>query len=359
MQSTYYKMLGAILLTYVSHSFAALYVESPIKKELLTDGKMHIYLCGTGDPEVTMQAVRKPACLGMIADNQFLLFDAGEGAIQTLASLGLPYPAIHNVFITHWHSDHFSGLGQVINASWNNGRDEALTVYGPYGVKQVVAGLAKAYELDVMFRAQNSQGRLDPQWGVGIPKEINAVKQDQLVYQNQMLKITAFPVSHEPVYPALGYVVQYKGCKIVISGDTKVTNTLAAHAQDADLLINEALSNPLNQEIYSQSLSKGNKLDAEFALETKNYHSDSLELAKMAQQAKVKHLLITHFVPAIPTTAEAKRSFIAGMEKFYTGPIMVSDDRDEVTIDSTGAGNCVIQYKPAPQPEIAVHKLYS
>lgn len=352
-----YKIFGIILLISTSSSFAALYLETPIQKDLLTDSKMHLYLCGTGDPEVTMQDIRKPACLAMIADKQFILFDAGEGASQTLAAMGLPYTAIHNVFITHWHSDHFSGLGQVINASWNNGRNQPINVYGPYGVKQVVKGLAKAYQLDVIFRASNSQGRLDPQLGFGIPKLVDAVKHDQTVYDAPNIKITAFPVSHEPVYPALGYVIHYKGCKIVISGDTKVNSRLAAHAKNADLLINEVLSNPLNQETYQQSMAKGNKLDAEFSLETKNYHSDSLELAKMAQQARVKHLVLTHFVPAIPTTSDAQQAFVKGMNKYYTGQMTISTDKDEIIIESTGVGNCQIQYKSAQQPVIPVYKI--
>ncbi|KTD10928.1 metallo-beta-lactamase [Legionella gratiana] len=352
-----FKIFRFILFAYASHSFAALYLEAPIQKNLLTDNKMHLYLCGTGDPEVTMQNVRKPACLAMIADKQFMLFDAGEGTIQTLASMGLPYAAIHNVFITHWHSDHFSGLGQVINASWNNGRNQPINIHGPYGVEQVVKGLAKAYQLDVIFRSSNSKGRLDPQLGFGTPKLVDAVKHDQLIYDTPNMRITAFPVSHEPVYPALGYVIYYKGCKIVISGDTKVIPALAAHAKNADLLINEVLSNPLNQETYQHAIATGNKLDAEFSLETKNYHADSLELAKMAQQAKVKHLILTHFVPAIPTISDVKQAFVKGMNKYYTGPMTISADKDEIIIESSGAGNCQIQYKSAPQTVIPVHKI--
>ncbi|AUH72031.1 MBL fold metallo-hydrolase [Legionella sainthelensi] len=351
-----FKMIGLILLISTRSSFAALYLETPFQKNLLTDGKMHLYLCGTGDPEITMQNIRKPACLAMIADKQFMLFDAGEGASQTLASMGLPYAAIHNVFITHWHSDHFSGLAQVINASWNNGRNQPINIYGPYGVKQIIKGLAKAYQLDVIFRASNSQGRLDPQLGFGIAKLVDAVKRDQTIYDTPNIKITAFPVSHEPVYPALGYVIHYKGCKIVISGDTKVNPALATHAKDADLLINEVLSNPLNQEIYQKAMAKGDKLNAAFSLETKNYHSDSLELAKMAQQAGVKHLVLTHFVPAIPTTSDAQQAFVKGMSKYYTGKMIISADKDEIIIESTET-TCQIQYKPAPQPTIPAYKI--
>ena len=53
--------------------YAVLNVEKPRQTSMLTDGKLHIYVCGTGDPEISMQEVRKPSCLAIIADNQFLL----------------------------------------------------------------------------------------------------------------------------------------------------------------------------------------------------------------------------------------------------------------------------------------------
>ena len=110
----------------------------------LDDGKIHIYFCGTGVPELARQEIRKPSCLAIIADHEFFLVDAGEGSIQTLASMHLPYTKIHHIFITHWHSDHFAGLAQVSNGSWIDGRDEPLHVYGPYGLSDAHIYCAKS-----------------------------------------------------------------------------------------------------------------------------------------------------------------------------------------------------------------------
>lgn len=85
-----------------------------------------------------------------IVDNHFILFDAGEGSIQTLASMGLPYRYLDTVFLTHLHSDHIAGLGQAFNITWDSGpRNKPLDVYGPYGVEKVVDRITQAYQFDI------------------------------------------------------------------------------------------------------------------------------------------------------------------------------------------------------------------
>jgi Metallo-beta-lactamase superfamily len=91
----------------VPEANAGLYVESLPQTELLHDGCLHIFILGTGNPEVEMQNIRKPSCTAIVVDDKVFFFDAGEGAVQTAAGLGLPYERLSKVFMTHWHSDHF------------------------------------------------------------------------------------------------------------------------------------------------------------------------------------------------------------------------------------------------------------
>jgi len=83
-------------------------------------------------------------------------------------------------------------------------------------------------------------------------------------------------------------------------------------AHNADLLINECFSHSLSQREKS-----GSKIAAQIVEDLSTYHSDSLELAKMATRANVKRLVLTHLVPSIPTTDEAKIEFAAGMSDLY------------------------------------------
>lgn len=333
-----------------------MYIQQPSQEKSLNDDNLHIYFCGTGDPEIAMQNIRKPSCLAVMGDNEFFVIDTGEGASQNLGALGLPLEKLKHIFVTHWHSDHMSGIGYLNNGSWLAGRPSPLILHGPYGIETITSALNKLYSLDTLFRGINRQGLLDvnnsvihsqlikvPNTGAGNP-----------VLKTHNITLSPFMVNHNPVYPALGYVIQYKTCKIVISGDTKIDSNLEDVSKNADLLINEAFSNYLGQVIQKNIETQPNsKIMIEYYKQTKQYHSDTLELAKMAQASSVKNLIITHLVPAIPTTQSAKDDFIKGMNKIYSGPIKVADDRDEVVINVQD-GKCTINYNPAQQPNINI-----
>lgn len=331
-----------------------LYIQHKPQTEILNDGKMHIIFCGTGDPEIAMQSIRRPSCLAVIADKQFLIFDSGEGSSQNLGALGLPIQEIKNLFVTHLHSDHIAGIGYLNNVSWLSGRNSPLTVFGPYGIRTVVKSLNDMYRFDGLFRAINARGGFDVINSQMKAREIKVTEKgiQKPIFKTDQLAVTPFLVDHNPVYPALGYLIQYKGCKIVLSGDTNVAQNLIDVADKADVLINEAFSHHLGQEIVKSLKERsGPQKGLEFFNQIVSYHSDTLELAKMAAKDHVKNLIITHLVPAIPTTAEAKAAFIKGMSELYSGPITVVDDRDELIIVSDG-GNCKVQYHPAKQAEI-------
>jgi ribonuclease Z len=336
------------ILTASTKANAGLYVEHLPQTELLHDGCLHIFILGTGDPEAGMQNIRKPACVALIVDGKVFFFDAGEGSVQTAAGLGLPYANVSKIFMTHWHSDHFGGLGQLINDSWLNGRKEPVDVYGPYGTKQVMAGLEKAYSLDTIFRAATVNGVLQPSLAAAIPHEIDASENGVSVYSDGKLEITCFTVKHTPVVPAFGYTIKYGGAKVVISGDTCVVNSLEKQSKEADVLISEAFSHPLSQKEIDNQQTK------QIVEELSSYHADSLELAKMAERASVKHLVLTHLDPAIATTDDAKQAFIEGMPELFKGELTVADDGDQIIIEPKANSQFAIKYVPQKQPQIPV-----
>ena len=56
------------------------------------------------------------------------------------------------------------------------------------------------------------------------------------------------------------------------------------------------------------------------------YHTPTLDLARVTQEADVKKLVLTHLIPGIPPTDAAEKNFIRDMAKIYTGPIIVGRD---------------------------------
>lgn len=329
-------------------SCAGIFAQHSSQAALLKDGKLHIFLIGTGDPEVEMQSVRRPSSLALLYKDQFMVFDAGEGAIQTMAALGLPYEQLDKAFITHWHSDHFAGLPQVINASWVHGRKMPFVVYGPYGAERIVKALNSAYELDTLFRASTMDGLLDPSLARGQAKEFVTDQEGLVVYESEDLKVSAFLVDHSPVVPAIGYVIACRGRKIVISGDTRVVSTLEQHCQGADVLISEAASHKLIEEEIERDTRAGRTGSVKFTRDVKKYHADTLELAQMAERAGVPNLILTHFVPAIGTTRDAIAEFTAGMSAFYKGRLWAANDGDHLIVD-VDAGTLKLRYLPQEQ----------
>lgn len=338
-------IIGVVLTTLSSWVFAEfppLYMAHPAQTTVETDHKLHLYLCGTGAPQATMQQIRKPACLAIIADNDFMLFDAGEGTTASLAGMGLPIKDISNIFITHWHSDHIGGLGSIINESWLDGRGKTMNIYGPQGVNQVIEGLRLAYTPDASYRKKV----VDEKFAFGNPHVVQASDTPSLVYQDKVMSISSFKAMHEPVNPAVGYIIEYQRCKIIVSGDTKVNPVLANNIKGTDLLVNEAMSRYLIDNDVEQIIKNTNPnpklMDSINSI--KNYHSDSIDLAKIAESGAVKNLVLTHLIPVIPSTDVAKKQFATGMDKYYTGNLYVANDMDEVTISKEN-GTCVVNYQ--------------
>ena len=325
---------------------------------LITDSKLHIFFCGTGNPQVTMQEIRKPACLAVIGNNEFFLIDAGEGSSQTIASLALPYPAISKVFMTHWHSDHFAGLGSVINDTWKDGRTTQFDVYGPFGVDKVVNGINESYYLDALYRTINSDGTLDPAMAMAKSNYIGQSRTPKEVYNKNDVKVSAFSVDHTPSYPALGYTLGFKNCHVTVSGDTKVVDSLAKASQNVDVLISEVLSAAIVN--AAETAAKADKSiptttldeDLEITYSLSKYHANSYDLAKLAADNKVKNLFLTHLVPAIDNSDESKSAFVAGMSDYYKGPMTVANDKDHLILESTRAG-CKVTFVPFAKSQVA------
>lgn len=342
--------LGLILIFLCFTTFAQeMYIPMSAVPRDIKDNHLHIFTCGTGVPQVTMQEVRKPACLAIYANKELILFDAGDGAIQTLSGMGLPFLSLQHIFLTHLHSDHIAGLGELLNAPWHSGRKLPVYIYGPYGTADVVEGFIKAYRLDVLFRGIGGAGLLNPSLAFATVQTLQKTNQPQKVFEKNGLTITAFPVNHLPVFPAYGYQVNYKNCKIVFSGDTSIYNGLEKTYANADVLINEAVSVPL----YGKAVeveAKGDPQLIAHAQQIFTYHSNSLDLAKLADKSHVKHLVLTHLLPAIGTTDQFKKDFVGGMSQYYKGPITVANDRDEFIIQD----DCSVVHIPAKQPNIPI-----
>lgn len=300
----------------------------------LPDG-LHVAICGAGGP--FPDGDRGGPCTAVIAGKRLFIVDTGEAAGRTLGRMGVGGDSV--VLLTHFHSDHIDGLGNVVLQRWGGGNlTTPLQLYGPPGVERVAAGFTEAYALDSGYRTAHHGPVVMPPSGAGIQARPFAIPEGQdsvVVLEADGVKITAFRVDHGPVEPAVGYRFDYKGRSVVISGDTAPSPVVARYAKGVDLLVHEALSTPLVTLIRDAALKAGNTKRAQIMLDIQNYHTSPSAAAAIARDDGVGALLLNHIVPPLPLRA-LEGPFLGDARKVFTGPLWIARDGDLISLPAGG-----------------------
>jgi ribonuclease Z len=292
----------------------------------LQDG-LHVALCGSGGPFADPR--RACACEAVIAGKSLYVVDTGPGSERKLELMKLNPGQVKAVLLTHFHSDHIGDLGELMLKRWAGGSKKMpLEVFGPKGVETVVNGFNQAYSLDDEYRILHHGPETVPPTGAGglaRPFDFPAGKEEVIIIEENGLKVTAFLVDHGPVKPAVGYRFDYKGRSVVISGDTSPSRILSHQAGNVDLLVHEALQRQMVQILQKVSQKSGRINTAKVVGDIQNYHTSPEEAAKIAKEAGVRHLLLTHLIPPLPVS-DLKSAFLGDAKKIYHGPITIGED---------------------------------
>ena len=288
---------------------------------------LHVVLCGAGAPIPDVK--RSGPCIGLVAGKNYFVFDAGTNGARNLMRMGWNAGLIDAVFLTHYHSDHIDGLGELAMLRWTGGDHKSpLPVYGAKGVSQVVKGFNQAYKQDSSYRTQHHGADIVPPKTSGMTANSFAVPKlgdSRLVWDKNDIKIFAFSVEHSPIEPALGYRIEYKGRVITISGDTKKSAAVEKFAAGADLLLHEALSPKLVGLITKAAAAANNKRLQKITIDILDYHTTPVEAAQIAAAANVKHLAFYHIVPALPLSV-LEEVFLEGVREVWSGGLTLGKD---------------------------------
>ena len=286
-----------------------------------------VTLLGTGDPIPRIDRFG-PSTLVEVA-GQHLLFDVGRGATQRLMQLGIPFRDIDAVFLTHFHSDHVTGLPDLWMTGWLpppfGRRTEAFEVWGPTGTRSMLEHLGLAFEANTKIRIPDE---LLP--AAGIELLAHEFESNGVVYEKAGVRVTAFAVDHgDLIKPAYGYRVDYDDRAVVISGDTRFDENLIAAASGADLLIHEVA-------LASDELLASSKQFRRIVA----HHTTPEEAGLVFRLVAPKLAVYTHLVmlsgPRIPQAP--LESLISRTRKNYQGSLVIGEDLmsftigDEVTI---------------------------
>ena len=291
------------------------------------DDEFRVTLLGTGAPIPRIDRFG-PSTLVEVA-GQKLLFDVGRGVTQRLTQLKIPLRAVNAVFLTHFHSDHVSGIPDLWMTGWlpppYGRRARPFEVWGPTGTEPMLAHLAQAYEANTRTRAPDEL--LPP---AGIKMVAHEFAEDGVVFEKDGVRVTAFAVNHGGLAkPSYGYRVDFDGRSVVISGDTRFDENLIAAARGADLVVHEVV---LAREELLESSEQFRRIAA--------HHTTPEEAGVVFNRVNPKLAVYTHVVMLsnLKIKQAPLEDLLSRTRSTYEGPLVIGEDlmsfiiADDVTI---------------------------
>ncbi|MDQ2676410.1 MAG: ribonuclease Z [Actinomycetota bacterium] len=259
---------------------------------------LDVVFLGTGGSVPT--ARRATACLLVRAGGDRILIDCGEGAQRQMQrSTGLVQ--VDDIYITHFHADHYLGVPGLLKTYELNGREAPLRIFGPPGLEELFVALRRimgtvSYPLELVELSGSAPVRYDT-YEVR-PFEVShrvrafgyALVEDERPGRFDPAEAERLGVSPGPdfarlqagesvngVEPAQVMGEARRGRKVVVTGDTEPCELALVAAHEAELLVHEAS--------FADD-------EAQRAYETK--HSTARQAGKLAADAGVRMLALVH-----------------------------------------------------------------
>jgi ribonuclease BN (tRNA processing enzyme) len=285
-----------------------------------TDAKprSRLILLGTaGGP--TPKPNRSAPAQVIVVNGVSYVIDCGNGVARQMVLAKLKLSSIRSVFLTHQHSDHNADYGNLLLLAWATDLTKRVDTYGPPPLAEMTRLFLQLNDYDIRTRIAD-EGR-QPLKDLIVPHEITS---GGAVMQDENVMVTAAVVEHPPVTPAFAYRFDCHDRSIVISGDTRPSKNLVKLAQGADVLVHEVMHMPsLEQLIATETNAKTLR---EHLLAA---HSTCEEVGRVATEAGVKTLVLSHFVPGgYPFLKD--EVWADAVRPYFSGNLIVGHDLQEI-----------------------------
>ena len=290
---------------------------------------MRIRLLGTGTPTPSL----KRMCSGYVVEigDDVLVFDHGFGAHHRLLELGIEATRVTHFFCSHLHYDHMGDYPRLLLTRWDQGagRIPELKVYGPPPIRQVSAALFEqggAFWPDLVARTEHmcSVSIYHARGGDGERRkpqpEVTELRPND-VTQGKGWTVKTTGVAHfGPQLVSYGFRLDSEQGSFVYSGDSGPCASMVKLSQDCDVLA------------HMCHYISGTELCPEFAESCMGH----LELARLAQGAGVKNLVLSHVTEQIDQAGVRER-VIREMAEIYRGNIIFGEDLMEIPLQTPAA----------------------
>jgi ribonuclease BN (tRNA processing enzyme) len=272
----------------------------------------------------------------LIVNGALYVIDAGDGVTRRLTRFGANFRSIEDIFITHPHSDHTSGLAALMSVIYDANRIKPVNIYGPPGTEASARGL-------LQYLMVNSDIRIsDGTKSVSADKVFDAHDTGVgLVFQDANIKVTAVENTHFHFqsgspgygkYKSYAYRFDTPDRSLVFTGDTGPSDAISMLAKGADMLISE-VTVPIDE--YKEVQIRNGRWQAltpeQQAGSIRHMTQEHLtpeEVGKMAERAGVKTVVLTHISATTDPKDDYKR-FIEQVKTTFSGQVLVANDLSE------------------------------
>lgn len=289
---------------------------------------MKVTMIGTANP--CPQFERAGNSIAVEAGEDTILVDCGPNATYRLLENDFDIVDMTDYFFTHHHMDHNVDFFHLALVSWYLGRDE-LTVYGPTGTEDLIAGFETAYERHIndvsKWRHKSAEGLTD----------IDIVDvDDDFDLSGDGWEVSALPTDHAYTMDVYAYRFDEAetGDSFVYSADSTPLDSMAEFASGADMLVHDCNITGETEEPLDEGEAPGRYFEPPYAdyLEwvfgddtqdelTDQLHSSASEAGEIAEAAGVETLVLTHFNP-LRNPEDIKRE----AEETFAGEVLVAED---------------------------------
>ena len=250
----------------------------------------------------------------IVVNGKLYVVDCGAGVARQLTLANCDLRQLKAIFITHHHDDHNLDYGNLVQVSKMSGLRDKVKTYGPYPIKQMVKRYLELNEYS--FSTYQAELEMVPFEQL---IEANEISKSGFVMQDENVKVSCAFVVHPPI-PAFGFRFDTKDRSITISGDTAYSPALVDLANGCDVLVHEVMHKPAVEKLVARAPQyKG------LGQFLHRAHTTVEDAGRVAQEAGVKTLVLSHFVPGDDPSI-TDEMWAEGAGKFFKGKIIVGKD---------------------------------
>jgi ribonuclease BN (tRNA processing enzyme) len=270
----------------------------------------------------------------LIVNGALYVIDTGEGVTRRLTRAGMKIGDIGNIFITHDHDDHTSGLAPLMSVEYELNRNQPVNIYGPPGTKALVDGALQYLNVNSEIRISDGTRNI-PIAKIFSGHDVGV----GTIYKDANVTVKAVENTHFHFpkgtpgfgkYKSYSYRFDAPDRSIVFTGDTGPSDAVAELAKGADLLVSE-VSYMSTDDAKALRVKNGtwDKMSTDeqlgFLRHMIEEHLTPAEVGKLAAKAGVKGVLLTHIANSGDPKDDYQR-YAGEVKKYFSGSILVAMD---------------------------------